>query len=172
MESQPSLSEQPQVLPADIGEFSNATGSINCTESLFPSDFNLESTEELLNKKVSSSNELKKAVKYVQDCRNEAISKNLEYFMIDLKDFTSLIRTTIMCEVLEKFKYVGTPSKDVSYQLLASLITITNNPSKTYDRPILPVSTIDPDNCEYIIAMTKNFGERMGKLVLETPVKK
>lgn len=146
----------------------------NCqTASLFPDDFNLDATEKKINEKLCTSDELKKAAEYIQKCRDVSIENNLEYFMLDLKDYSPLVRKSVMTQVLERFKYVGKPVDDPVSNMISIVMNIQKDKSpNTYDRHIVRVSHISPTDTEYIVATTKNFGESMTTYVMKTTIKK
>ena len=143
------------------------------TTSLFPDDFNLDATEKKINEKICTSDDLKKAVEYIQKCRDTSVENNLEYFILDLKNYNPLVRKSVMTQLLERFKYVGKPVDDIIFNVVSIVMNNQNQKtSNVYDRPIVRVSYISPADTEYIVATTKNFGESMTTYVMKTPVKK
>ena len=135
--------------------------------SLFPDNFNLGNTENLLNQKVRESKEISDAVAYVQRCMTFYFGKNKEYFIINLEKYSPLVRLAVMTELLPKFKYIGKPvvATQNDFMTLFMLSSFAPSPpGTTIPKTTYKISVIKEfhqNDYKYIIALTENFGKNM-----------
>lgn len=132
--------------------------------------------------------ELASGRKYIHERYEKCLAAGKEYYTINLEEFTGPVKTTLICELYEKFPHIGYKGKEVierkeadpptntqssdPYSSLfanwfgSSLFTsqpTSNNTQKKKRHKIVKMSRdrLDTSHNEYVIAITQNFADTM-----------
>ena len=145
----------------------------------FPSDFNFETVEKKLYQQVSVSEEAAKYRKMIFDTCQNAQKHKQEFFRVNLKDVSESIKVILIKDLFERFPTIGYICDiQTETDMLMSIFTMKPNddPEKIMGslgqklpegkRRIVELKKGTFVNAnEYVVAMTKNFAQKMTTFV-------